>query len=102
MKRKTQNRIAVIIIFSALSLFLSVTIVYELIIPDICYYHFNEMNPTLELFYDVKGGANGYPSPSFLNLFFSALIGGFSGNLVYSLIINKKNKEDNHNQKHWE
>ena len=48
------------------------------------------MNPTLELFYDVKGGDNGHPSPSLLNLFLSVVTGGVFGNLIYSLVINKK------------
>jgi hypothetical protein len=46
----------------------SFTLLYDLLIPDICYYHTNEMNSFMNLFYSVGGADNGHPSPIFLNL----------------------------------
>ena len=70
---------------------ISFTIIYELLIPDICYYHTNEMNPFMNLFYSAGGGSNGHPEPNFLNFLVSIFVGGFIGYKVFKLVM-KKNK----------
>lgn len=67
------------------------TVIYDLLIPDVCYYHMNEMNPLMNLFYSAGGGSNGHPEPNFLNFLVSILVGGFIGYKVFKLVM-KKNK----------
>lgn len=64
---------------------------YELFIPDICYYHDHEMNPILNIFYSTYPGGNGHPAPNLTNYFLSFFIGGIIGNGLYFLAI-KSNK----------
>jgi hypothetical protein len=64
---------------------ISFTIIYELLIPDICYYHTNEMNSFMNLFYSAGGADNGHPEPNKLNFITSIIIGGILGNVIYKL-----------------
>ncbi len=80
-----------LISFGSIGMFLfSFTMIYDLLIPDVCYYHMNEMSPFMNLFYSAGGGSNGHPEPNFLNFVLSLFIGGFLGNRIY-LIIKKVN-----------
>ena len=82
-----------LISFGAISLFLlSFTLIYDVLIPDVCYYHMNEMNPFMNLFYSAGVGSNGHLEPNLLNFILSLFIGGFMGFKLYVLII-KSNKK---------
>jgi hypothetical protein len=70
----------------SISMFLlSFTVIYYLLIPDVCYYHINEMNPFINLFFSAARGGNGHPEPNFLNFILSLFIGGFIGFKLYLL-----------------
>jgi len=76
-----------LISISSIGMFLlSFTVIYKLLIPDVCYYHMNEMNSFMNLFYSAGGGSNGHPEPNFLNFVLSLFIGGFIGYRIYLLI----------------
>lgn len=62
------------------------TVIYELLIPDICHYHTNEMNSFMNLFYSAGAADNGHPEPNKLNFITSIIIGGILGNGIYKLI----------------
>jgi len=82
-----------IISFGSFGLILvSFTIIYDLLIPDACFYHMNEMNGLMNLFYSAGGADNGHPTPTFLNFMISAFIGGFIGYKFYLLIIRSNKK----------
>lgn len=91
---KNKKRLKYFLIsFGAIGMFiLNFTIIYDLLIPDVCYYHMNQMNPFMNLFYSAGGGDNGHPTPNFLNFISSMLLGGFIGFKLYLLII-KSNKK---------
>ncbi|MBS3993081.1 MAG: hypothetical protein KGZ87_05135 [Bacteroidetes bacterium] len=67
----------------------SFTVLYELLIPDICYYHTHEMNSFLNLFYSAGPASNGHPEPNILNFILSLLVGGIIGNGIYKLLTKK-------------
>lgn len=69
------------------------TLLYDLLIPDICYYHIHEMNSFLNLFYSAGPADNGHPSPNFLNLIISLIIGGILGYGIYKILINKTKRK---------
>ena len=82
----------VLISIGSIGMFLiNFTMIYDLLIPDACYYHMNEMNPLMNLFYSAGGGSNGHPEPNFLNFLVSIFVGGFIGYKVFKLVM-KKNK----------
>lgn len=64
---------------------LSFTIIYNLLIPDPCYYHTNEMNSFMSLFYSAGPADNGHPSPNFTNFLVSFVLGGILGYALYKL-----------------
>ena len=72
---------------------ISYTLIYDLIIPDICYYHTNEMNSFMNLFYSAGGADNGHPSPNLLNLIISLIIGGILGYVIYKYLTNKNKRK---------
>ncbi len=83
----------VFISVGGITVFLISFTVYELLIPDICYYHTNEMNSFMNLFYSAGGADNGHPEPNILNFITSILIGGILGNGIYKLVTKQtKNK----------
>lgn len=65
---------------------LSFTIIYDLLIPDVCYYHTNEMNSFMSLFYSAGPWDNGHPAPNFTNFLSSLLIGGILGYGTYKIV----------------
>jgi len=69
---------------------ISFTLIYDLLIPDVCYYHMNEMNSFMNLFYSAGPAENGHPGPNLLNLIVSLIIGGILGFGMYKLLTNKK------------
>jgi len=71
----------------------SFTLIYDLLIPDICYYHTNEMNSFMNLFYSAGGADNGHPSPNLLNLISSLIIGGILGYGIYKFLTNKNKRK---------
>ena len=68
---------------------ISFTVLYDLLIPDICYYHIHEMNSFLNLFYSAGSASNGHPEPNILNFILSLLVGGIIGNGIYKLVTKK-------------
>ncbi|GAA0744622.1 hypothetical protein [Gaetbulibacter jejuensis] len=70
---------------------ISFTLLYDLLIPDICYYHTHEMNSFLNLFYSAGPASNGHPEPNILNFILSLSVGGIIGNGIYG-ILTKKNE----------
>ncbi len=71
----------------------SFTIIYDLLIPDACYYHTNEMNSFMSLFFSVGGADNGHPSPNLANFLVSLSIGGSLGFMVYKISRNRRKIE---------
>lgn len=67
----------------------SFTLLYDLLIPDICYYHTHEMNSFLNLFYSAGPASNGHPEPNILNFVLSLLVGGIIGNGIYKILTKK-------------
>lgn len=61
----------------------SFTIIYNLLIPDVCYYHTHKMNLIMNLFYSAGPADNGHPEPNLLNFIFSFFIGGLIGNEIH-------------------
>ncbi|MBU2994805.1 hypothetical protein KO500_00050 [Cellulophaga baltica] len=72
---------------------ISFTLIYDLLIPDLCYYHLNEMNSFLNLFYSAGPADNGHPSPNLLNLIISLITGGILGNGIYKYLTNKNKRK---------
>jgi hypothetical protein len=64
---------------------LSFTIIYDLLIPDPCYYHTNKMNSFMSLLYSAGPADNGHPVPNFTNFIVSFCIGGILGYAFYKL-----------------
>ena len=88
--KKSKSLKYTLISTGSIGLFLiSFTLIYELLIPDICYYHMNDMNPIMNLFYSAGGGSNGHPEPNFLNFIVSIFVGGFIGYKVHKMVMKK-------------
>ena len=60
---------------------ISFTLIYDLLIPDVCYYHTHEMNSFMSLFYSSGPADNGHPTPNFTNFLVSFVFGGILGNV---------------------
>tara|TARA_R110002050_G_scaffold196755_3_gene331746 strand:+ start:1204 stop:1509 length:306 start_codon:yes stop_codon:yes gene_type:complete len=91
-KRKTLKWIF-ISVGGILMCLISFTLIYDLLIPDICYYHFNEMNSFMNLFYSAGPADNGHPSPNLLNLIISLITGGILGYGNYKYWTNKNKQK---------
>ena len=77
-----QMKWLIIIVFSISALFFNFAYVDNLIIPDPCYYHINEMNPILNFFYTSSSASGGHPEVNLFNIIFTIIIGGLTGKLV--------------------
>ncbi|MFK8059661.1 MAG: hypothetical protein AB8B78_06160 [Polaribacter sp.] len=88
MKENKLLKYVLVSFFAFALMMLNQTLIYALMIPDVCYYHMNEMNSFMNLFYSAGGGSNGHPEPNFLNFVLSLFVGGFIGYKVY--ILSKK------------
>jgi len=64
---------------------ISFTLIYDLMIPDVCYYHTHEMNSFMSLFYSAGPADNGHPAPNFTNFLVSFVLGGIIGYALYKL-----------------
>lgn len=64
---------------------ISFTLIYDLLIPDVCYYHTHEMNSFMSLFYSAGPADNGHPTPNFTNFLVSFVFGGIIGYALYKL-----------------
>ncbi len=73
----------IIIVCSIGTLIFNMTIIDSLLIPDPCFYHTNEMNPLLSLFYSSSGY---HPEPNIFNIVFILIIGGVIGKWIFKLI----------------
>jgi len=89
MRNKFAIKLIFILVGSFTMLIVSFTVIYDFFIPDVCYYHENEMNSFMSLFYSAKGGDNGHPSPNFLNFLVSVLIGGGVGYMFFPIFFKK-------------
>ena len=72
-----------------IAMLISFTLIYNLLIPDVCYYHTNEMNPLMNLFYSSGPADNGHPEPNKLNFIFSLFVGGIIGHRIYKIVAKK-------------
>ena len=66
---------------------LSFTLLYKLLIPDVCYYHTHEMNSFMSLFYSSGPADNGHPTPNFTNFLVSFVFGGIIGYVLIMVLI---------------
>ena len=82
-----------IFVGSIIIFLISFTVIYDLLIPDVCYYHEHEMNTLMSFFYSAGGGDNGHPEPNLFNFIFSLFIGGLIGLGIYR-ILTKKNRHN--------
>ena len=76
----------IISVCGILMFLISFTLIYDLLIPDICYYHINQMNSFMNLFYSAGPADNGHPEPNLLNFLISLFIGGILGYWIYKII----------------
>ncbi|MEL0653324.1 hypothetical protein V6246_18025 [Algibacter sp. TI.3.09] len=83
MKESKPSKWTFIIVGGIIMWIISFTLIYYLLIPDVCYYHFNEMNSFMKLFYSAGGADNRHPSPNSSNAIFSFIIGGILGYVIY-------------------
>lgn len=81
-----------ILAFAIVMLIINYTVIYNLLFPDICYYHTHKMNWVLRLFYNTNPVSNGHPEPNLFNLFLTLSIGGVFGYGVYKAITHKSKK----------
>jgi hypothetical protein len=86
MKKTTTSKWIYIALGAILMVVLSFTLLYKLLIPDVCYYHTHEMNSFMSLFYSAGPADNGHPSPNFTNFLVSFVLGGIIGYGTYNLI----------------
>jgi len=86
MKKSTTLKWVYIGLGAILMVVLSFTLLYTLLIPDVCYYHTHEMNSFMSLLYSAGPADNGHPSPNFTNFLVSFVLGGIIGYGTYKLI----------------
>ena len=89
MKESKTSKWFLILTFGIGMVLISFTLLYDLLIPDVCYYHTNEMNPIMNLFYSADPASNGHPEPNIVNLILSLLMGGIIGYRIYKILIKK-------------
>lgn len=65
--------------------------IYEIAVPDPCYYHVHETNFLIDLFYSTDSASNGHPEPNLFNLVLTVITGAFLGKIVFN-IINRENQ----------
>ncbi|MBC8882791.1 hypothetical protein H9X57_03540 [Flavobacterium piscinae] len=85
MKKSNTSKFIFIGLGGVMMFLFSFTIIYDLLIPDPCYYHTNEMNSFMCLFYSAGPVDNGHPVPNFTNFMVSFIIGGLLGIALYKL-----------------
>ncbi|WP_276979070.1 hypothetical protein [Flavobacterium filum] len=86
MKKTTTLKWICIVLGAILMVILSFTLIYDLLIPDPCYYHTNEMNFIMSIFYAAGPADNGHPGPNLTNFLVSLGFGGILGYGIYKLI----------------
>ncbi len=89
MKAGKTQRLVFIFAGGILMSLISFTIIFQSLIPDPCYYHFNEMNSFMNLFYSAGPADNGHPGPNLLNFIVSFSVGGILGFGVYKIMENR-------------
>ena len=83
MKNTNFNKWLFIIIGGFITSIFSFTILYDLLIPDICYYHSHEMNFIMSLFFSASSASNGHPEPNLTNFIVSFLTGSLIGFMIF-------------------
>ena len=63
-------------------IYLNYTLIYDLIIPDPCYYHTHEMNFIMKIFYTTDSAANGHPEPNMVNVLLSGVAGAWGSQKI--------------------
>lgn len=81
----SQKKWLIITVFSISALFFNFAYIDNLIMPDPCYYHINEMNLILNLFYSSSSASGGHPEVNLFNIIFTIIIGGLIGKLICNL-----------------
>ena len=82
MKNTNFNKWVFIVIGGFITSIFSFTILYDLLIPDICYYHSHEMNFIMSLFFSASFASNGHPEPNLTNFIISFLVGSLIGFVI--------------------
>jgi len=90
MKKSTTLKWIFICFGAILMVVVSFTFIYDLLIPDPCYYHTNEMNSFMNLFFSAGPADNGHPEPNLTNFLVSLCIGGFLGYGTYKIVTKDK------------
>lgn len=91
MKKTSTLKWICIALGAILMVVLSFTLIYDLLIPDLCYYHTNEMNFIMSIFYSAGPADNGHPGPNLTNFLVSLAFGGILGFSVFRLLSKNKN-----------
>ena len=86
MKKSTTSKWIFICLGGIIIVIISFTLIYDLLIPDVCYYHTHEMNSFMSLFYSAGPADNGHPGPNLTNFLVSFVFGGIIGYVTYYLI----------------
>ena len=82
-------RVVFIILGGIFMLITSFTIIFDLLVPDACYYHTHDMNFLMRIFFYSGNVSNGHPEPNFFYYIIFFIIGGFMGNKLYEISIKK-------------
>jgi ribose/xylose/arabinose/galactoside ABC-type transport system permease subunit len=76
-----------------LALLLNVFVLEKIVIPDPCYYHSHDTSKSFDLFYEFKAIDGGHPSPTWLNLIVTILIGALTGLILGARFSKKRHKQ---------
>ncbi|MFM2225239.1 MAG: hypothetical protein RJA07_1441 [Bacteroidota bacterium] len=72
----------------------NVFVVYNIIIPDPCYYHNHDFKTSrlFNLFYEITGAEGYHPTPTMFNIIFALVVGALLG---FTLSFYKTKKQNN-------
>ena len=80
----------IVLFFVILALLVDFQFVEDLIIPDICAFHYGKQTSMLfDLFYEFPASEGGYPFPTVFHFFFTIFIGASLGFFVSKIILRK-------------
>lgn len=79
-----------VLLFIILALLVDFQFVENLIIPDICAFHYSKQTSMLfDLFYGFPASQGGHPFPTVFHFFFTVFIGGILGFFCSKVILKK-------------
>jgi len=74
-------------------IYLNYTLIYDLIIPDPCYYHTHDMNFIMKIFYTTDSAANGHPEPNMVNVLLSGVAGAWGAIKILGYLKSRSSNE---------